>query len=88
MYTRFLDERDGASAHRFAAAHRVHAFAAFSFDTDLARLDSEGGGQSFPHPGNIRRQLRSLEADGGIDVDDGIAGPVKQFSDVAKKEQA
>ena len=81
-------ERNGVGADGFAAADGAQTLAGLGFDAHLAWLDAESGCRPLNHAGNVRREFGALEADGGINVEDGITRFIEQVAHAAKEQQA
>ena len=78
----------GVSADSFATPDRIHTLAAFGFYADMGRLDAKRAGNLFSHQRNVARELRALESNGGVYIDNGASHSIHQTLDVAKEKQA
>jgi len=69
-------------------ADGVEPLARFGLHTHLRGADAQRSGELPLHAGNVRGELGALQPDRGIHVHNGVAGPLKELADVAKKQEA
>lgn len=83
-----LKKRHGVSADGLTAADRVQTFAAFGFHADLVGFQAESSRYLASNARNVGSELRPFEADGNVDIDDGVPGGSEQLAHPTQEEEA
>ena len=83
-----LDEGYGVGGDAFFAACEAEALGGGGFDADVGGVDVHEGGECLPDVVDVWAYLGALGADGGVDVDDGVAVVGEELGYVAEEELA
>lgn len=83
-----MNQRNRLGANRITASNVAESFAGLRFDAHPRRRDFEAARHPSDHERRVRRELRALESNGGVNVHNLVAGPADKIADALEKYEA